>query len=569
MPEAYDALTRAILSFAQALDTGDQKPPEDPVEHSDRRKWLRAASCLLALGVVAFVVATLPPIPSPAPRDAVIHVILKDDGRLLFNATAIAPADTSYFHQMDLESATCRVLQERENEPLHGTDWAEIGLAKPSSGTEIENEALAAALQHQVTFTSGETQYLGLPNELAPDSFVKARNLKYYRPVARSEVMFIAVSGPVELVTRVDTLVSRSAQETVSHSVDGSLSISNFRAVSRFAMSKEDTKLSVKCQFIVQVRLYFGVISFQHIQGLDQEVGSHDVQQAAAETAQHTNFDSVKETVLDLPNSVSVEPRPLEDDYVTNVPAQGRNESSDMSTESQGLNASRVRDSNEPESSSTTGKRRNSEPGAQKTTADNREGKHLGIHFRPLLPYIQDPSGVIKALYFHIEAGVAVNLTASFVGLGSDTDIDHKNALLDVESFPFTWLLVHGNDTQFTNAEDRNRGRFFCSCAGGCGTHTLRALTVTMMKALTTHPMREIALSAAALPSTSNVFKKLVSDDSTVVKVNLVPERGRRGLAEDKDMCMEMDLLTWRVEGCFQVKQIKKADAILLTQNLF
>lgn len=477
---------------------------------------------------------------------------------------------------MDLEYATCRVLQEEENEPLQGTDWAEIGLARPSSGTEIESEALAAALQHQVTFTSAETKHLGLPTELAPDSFVKALNLKYYRAVSKSEVMFIAVSGPVELVTRVDTLVSRSARETVSHNVDGSLSVSNFRAASRIAMSKEDTKLSVKCQIALQIRLYFGVITFQHIQGLDQELRSQDVQQAAAETVEHTEFDTVKETVMDVPNWVSVEPKPIDFDDVQNVSAQGHNESSDMSAESQGLNASDMQDNidpetvstpsnRRPETVSTSSNRRDGEAGPQKTAYGKQKGKGdeapLGIYFRPLLPYIHDSSGVIKALYLHMEAEVAFNVTASFIGLAvnrSDADIDNTNALVDVASLPFSWMLIAGNGTQPTSVEDRSRGRLFSTCAGGCGAHTLRALTVTAMKALTTHPMREIAVSVAASPSTATFFKTVVGNDHTVIKVNLVPERGRRGLAEDKDMCMQMDLLSWRVEGCFQVKQNPK-----------
>lgn len=465
------------------------------------------------LGVLAFVLATLPPFPAPDPRDTVIHVILKDNGRLHFNTTAIAAADTSHFYEIGIESATCRVMQEEQevDEPqLLGTGWAEIGFSRPTSGTEIQSEALAAELQHQVTFTPDEFEQLGLSDDLSPDNFVKARNFKYYRPLAQNELMYISVAGPFKLITP----VSRTAQENISQSVDGSLSV-NFRAASRIAKSKENAKLLARCLITMNVKLY-RFITFVHVQGLDKEFGFHDVQQAALDTVEHTNFDSVKEMVMDLVNSVSVQPKPLD-----HGPSR--------------------RDQRDDEA-------------------------YMGIYFQPLLPYIYDSSGVIKALYIHVEAGASLNMTAAFIGLAtnrSDIGIDHKNALIEAASFPFSWLLVVGKDTKPTVVNDRTRGRFFTTCARGCGMHTLRSITVTVMKAWMTHQIREIEISAAATPSSSHFFKTLVGDDHAVVRVNLVPERGRRAFAYDKDMCIQMDLIAWRLEGCFQVKKNPSNDNLI------
>jgi hypothetical protein len=572
-------------SSAPAADESRQ-PPFNPSHIGDdgnmdtqspqraRRKWLRAMVCLL-LGVLLFVVGTFPPFPSPAPRDAVIHIMLTDDGRVLFNATAIAAAATSYFHEIVMESANCRVMQKEKNvvnkrkeamadaTKALGTRWTEIGSSRPTSGTEIESETLAAALEHQLTFTMDEFEQLGLSEDLSPNNFVKARNFKYYRPLERTEVMYIAVSGPLDLVTLVDK---------GSLSVDGSLKISDFGAASQIAMSRENMNLTVTCLISLNLKLYGGLFSFLHIQGIHQEFGSDDLHQAAVKTVEQTSFDSIKETVIDLPNSVSVERKLL----------------NDAPTLSRGNTRSNVTDRHNKKTlddvSEQDGQRRDDNSGVyyrdsghpDDVLLQRHDEGHMGISFQPLLPYIHDASGGVKSLYIHVETGISFNMTASFIGLHtkrSDIGIDHKNALVEVASFPFSWLLVTGNDTKPTVEDDRSRGRFFVTCAGGCDTHTLRSLTSTAMKAWTTHPMREIELSAAASSSSSHFFKTLVGDDHGVLSLNvdalrlnvtyLVPDQGRRVLDDDQDICMQMDLLTFRGEGCFMIRDNPSGDDLI------
>jgi hypothetical protein len=58
--------------------------------------------------------------------------------------------------------------------------WKEAGSGKPSSGTEIKNELLAAALQKKVEFKKEEWEKFQLAN-LSSDSYIKAGN-RYFKP---------------------------------------------------------------------------------------------------------------------------------------------------------------------------------------------------------------------------------------------------------------------------------------------------------------------------------------------------------------------------------------------------
>ena len=65
---------------------------------------------------------------------------------------------------------------------VDGTKWQEIGTIRPQTGSEIHNEAFAAALQHTVEFTQEEWDKFKVSN-LTQDSFVQV-NGKYFKPLA-------------------------------------------------------------------------------------------------------------------------------------------------------------------------------------------------------------------------------------------------------------------------------------------------------------------------------------------------------------------------------------------------
>ncbi len=58
--------------------------------------------------------------------------------------------------------------------------WKDVGSEKPSAGTEIKNELLAAALQKKVEFKKEEWDEFDLA-DLSVDSYIKAGN-HYFKP---------------------------------------------------------------------------------------------------------------------------------------------------------------------------------------------------------------------------------------------------------------------------------------------------------------------------------------------------------------------------------------------------
>ncbi len=66
-----------------------------------------------------------------------------------------------------------------------GLKWKEAGSDKPSTGTEIQNELLAAALQKKIEFKKEEWEKFQVAN-LSSDSYVKAGN-RYFKPAYLGE----------------------------------------------------------------------------------------------------------------------------------------------------------------------------------------------------------------------------------------------------------------------------------------------------------------------------------------------------------------------------------------------
>ncbi len=63
-----------------------------------------------------------------------------------------------------------------------GLKWKEAGYQKPSTGTEIKNELLAAALQRKVEFQKEELEKFQVAN-LSSDSYIKVGH-RYFKPIA-------------------------------------------------------------------------------------------------------------------------------------------------------------------------------------------------------------------------------------------------------------------------------------------------------------------------------------------------------------------------------------------------
>jgi hypothetical protein len=76
-----------------------------------------------------------------------------------------------------------------------GLKWKDVGSEKPSTGTEIENELLAAALQKQVEFKREEWKKIHA-GKLSSDSYIKSGD-RYFKPTA-SELKLLPVSKQLQ-----------------------------------------------------------------------------------------------------------------------------------------------------------------------------------------------------------------------------------------------------------------------------------------------------------------------------------------------------------------------------------
>jgi hypothetical protein len=82
-------------------------------------------------------------------------------------------------HNMYHASGLLVKVDKRKHGAL-GLKWKEAGSEKPSAGTEIKNEFLAAALQKKIEFKKEEWEDFQVAN-LSSDSYIKAGNC-YFKP---------------------------------------------------------------------------------------------------------------------------------------------------------------------------------------------------------------------------------------------------------------------------------------------------------------------------------------------------------------------------------------------------
>ncbi len=111
-----------------------------------------------------------------------------------------------------------------------GLKWEEIGSKKPSTGTEIENDVLSAALQDKVEFKKEEWESFQVAN-LSSNRYIRAGN-RYFKP-ADTDVNYMDISkslrsywkkAPTSTArTRMATLLL-TCQHHVSKKVFGMLS---------------------------------------------------------------------------------------------------------------------------------------------------------------------------------------------------------------------------------------------------------------------------------------------------------------------------------------------------------
>ncbi len=100
----------------------------------------------------------------------------------LYNQTAWGPVDKQTLQQL-LERSNMTVANLTTKVGAIGLTWVGLGSSIPSHGTEISNEALAAALGEKTEFTPAEVAKFGLP-ALSRDSYIRAVNDKYFSPAA-------------------------------------------------------------------------------------------------------------------------------------------------------------------------------------------------------------------------------------------------------------------------------------------------------------------------------------------------------------------------------------------------
>ena len=545
---------------------------------SRKRDLFRARitrSRLVALGVLAvliLLIASVPSMPDPKPEGAIVHITFSDQGSILFNATAtMVPTSSSFlggtsFHALVMRSTACTVFHEDDKMSKKlGLRWVEVDSFDEDfepTGNEIKNAALALALQQKTKFSKQEFDNFGISDDVLDDSYIHA-NGKYFRPLGKIPVGRAFVKGPLQLLaTQAPDILS----DSVVQSLSGYVNITDFEET--VSMSKLNGTMVADCSIILDVDLYWGMISFPYNHGLTERVHTHTLSQAASAVAKHTDFDSVKEIIKDLPKSFSLERKDLNN------------------TVSHKQRGEHLRNG---ENGSVTG-----------------EIAPLGISFKPNFPCIVESTGLIQELYIHLQQEVVLNMSATFLSqLQSKNEVNPKlnDAVAVAAALPVSWLLVKGdkkpepkwafdggqwvsvihreeekfffirdgteitvdsktpvtytrhkpsvNSTKATpffegykewaKPADRPRAQFFFTCAGGCGLHTLKTLAETVLNALTTHPVREIGVGVTASPASSAFFNNLVGQNAALMRIPLKSRpsgvMGRRGL-KAPDSCV-------------------------------
>ncbi len=108
----------------------------------------------------------------------------------------------SFFSHSSIKSASS---QTSDHTTIFGLKWKEAGSEKPSTGTEIKNELLAAAVQEKVEFKKEEWEDFKVA-DLSTDSYVKAGN-RYFRPAATSNWSNFFKAGAEEYRKRVEQIM--------------------------------------------------------------------------------------------------------------------------------------------------------------------------------------------------------------------------------------------------------------------------------------------------------------------------------------------------------------------------
>ena len=562
---------------------------------SRKRDLFRARitrSRLVALGVLAvliLLIASVPSMPDPKPEGAIVHITFSDQGSILFNATAtMVPTSSSFlggtsFHALVMRSTACTVFHEDDKMSKKlGLRWVEVDSFDKDfepTGNEIKNAALALALQQKTKFSQQEFDTFGISDDVLDDSYIHASG-KYFRPLGKIPVGRAFVKGPLQLLA---TSAPDILSDSVVQSLSGYVNITDFEET--VSMSNLKGTMVAECSIILDVDLYWGMISFPFHHGLTERVHAQTLSQAASAVAKHTDFDSLKEIIKDLPKSFSFERKDLDN---------------------------------------TISHQRGDRRAGEEKESFSGEMAPLGISFKPNLPCIVESTGLIQELYIHLQPDVVLNMSATFLPqLQAKNEVkpELNNDVAAAAVLPFSWLLVRGdkkrepkwaidggqwvsvlhreedekfffirdgteitvdsktpvvytrhkpseNSTKATSLfegykewakpADRPRAQFFFTCAGGCGLHTLKTLAETVLNALTTHPVREIGVGVTASPASSAFFNNLVGQNAALMRIPLKSRpsgvMGRRGL-KAPDSCVSLVLWMWTIENCLTLSE--------------
>jgi len=143
-----------------------------------------------------------------------------------------------------------------------------------------------------------------------------------------------------------------------------------------------------------------------------------------------------------------------------------------------------------------------------------------GLLFQPKLPFMKDHSGQIRAVYIHLPA-ISWDMTPTFLGVEIVDNFQEKDhppyPVMTIGSLPFTWVVVVGKSS--THWKDRNSiARLFATCTGGCGIHILRSIAGIAMEAVTTHPLLGFSISSK-MSSSPSFFIKVFGEKNMFVLV--------------------------------------------------
>ena len=386
---------------------------------SRKRDLFRARitrSRLVALGVLAvliLLIASVPSMPDPKPEGAIVHITFSDQGSILFNATAtMVPTSSSFlggtsFHALVMRSTACTVFHEDDKMSKKlGLRWVEVDSFDKDfepTGNEIKNAALALALQQKTKFSQQEFDTFGISDDVLDDSYIHASG-KYFRPLGKIPVGRAFVKGPLQLLA---TSAPDILSDSVVQSLSGYVNITDFEET--VSMSNLKGTMVAECSIILDVDLYWGMISFPFHHGLTERVHAQTLSQAASAVAKHTDFDSLKEIIKDLPKSFSFERKDLDN---------------------------------------TISHQRGDRRAGEEKESFSGEMAPLGISFKPNLPCIVESTGLIQELYIHLQPDVVLNMSATFLPqLQAKNEVkpELNNDVAAAAVLPFSWLLVRGD----------------------------------------------------------------------------------------------------------------------------